>query len=119
MKLFYYFSDWIIIWYLLYQLKIINYNPKIAIILGIIENIIFLFIYSNKKKSKNNIKLNLHFTIKLLMFYLLRDTIYNINDFNFAIILYISYNIFLKVKYKISILEYYFPKHITQLPFSK
>jgi hypothetical protein len=117
MKLFYYFSDWIIIWYLLYQLKIIKFNPKIAIILGIIENIIFLI--KNYKKKCKNIKLNLHFSIKLLMFYSLRDTEYNINDFNFAIILYISYNIFLKIKYKKSILEYYFSKHITQLPFSK
>jgi hypothetical protein len=117
MKLFYYFSDWIIIWYLLYQLKIINYNPKIAIIIGIIENIIFLII--NSKKSKNNIKLNINFGIKLLMFYMIKETKCYINDFNFAIFLYILYNIFLKVKYKISILEYYFPKHITQLPFSK
>jgi len=115
MKLLYYFSDWIIIWYLLYQLRIINYNPKIAVIIGIIENIIFLIIYN----KKNNSKLNINCVIKLLMLYTIKETKFKINDFNFAIFLYILYNIFLKLKYKISILEYYFPKHITQLPFSK
>jgi hypothetical protein len=40
------FSSWIIIWFIIYKLNIINNfpNPKIFVILGIIENFYFLFI---------------------------------------------------------------------------
>jgi hypothetical protein len=46
------FSYWIYLWYILYLFKIIKYNPKLAIILGIIENLIVLilmYIYNTKK----------------------------------------------------------------------
>jgi hypothetical protein len=40
----YIFSYWIFLWFILYLLKIVPYNPKIIIILGIIE-ILFTLIY--------------------------------------------------------------------------
>ena len=36
------FSYWIFTWYLLYISKIVNYNPKFAILIGIIDNTIML-----------------------------------------------------------------------------
>jgi hypothetical protein len=36
------FSYWIFIWFILYEIKIVKYNPKFAFILGIIANIIEL-----------------------------------------------------------------------------
>jgi hypothetical protein len=40
----YVFSYWIFLWFILYLLKFVPYNPKIIIILGIIE-ILFTLIY--------------------------------------------------------------------------
>ena len=46
------FSYWIYVWYILYIFKVLKYNPKLAIICGMIENLIILllmFIYNTKK----------------------------------------------------------------------
>ena len=47
------FSYWIFAWFILYQLNIIKYNPKIFLILASIENLILLFMMIY---YKNNIK---------------------------------------------------------------
>jgi len=46
------FSYWIYLWYILYIFKILKYNPKLAIICGMFENLIVLilmYIYNTKK----------------------------------------------------------------------
>ena len=46
------FSYWIYLWYILYIFKVVKYNPKLAIICGMIENlVIFLLmcIYNTKQ----------------------------------------------------------------------
>ena len=47
MEIFINFSDWIIIWFILYEFKIIKYNPKFAVLFGIIDNIIGFIIIFN------------------------------------------------------------------------
>lgn len=47
----YIFSYWIFFWFILYLLKLVPYNPKLIIILGIIE-ITFTLIYLIFKKAK-------------------------------------------------------------------
>ena len=44
------FSYWIFIWYLLYEVGVITFNPKIAFVLGILENIVLFIamIYVNQ-----------------------------------------------------------------------
>ena len=37
------FSYWIFVWYLLYIFEIVDASPKLALILGIIENLVLLF----------------------------------------------------------------------------
>lgn len=52
--IFFVFSYWIFIWYVLYMSNVINYNPKFAIIIGIIENIsilLFMFYFNTKFKT--------------------------------------------------------------------
>jgi len=42
------FSYWIFAWYLLYELRLVSYNPKAALFLALLENLIllgFLFYY--------------------------------------------------------------------------
>ena len=46
------FSYWIYLWYILYIFKVLKYNPKLAIICGMIENLvifILMCIYKTKK----------------------------------------------------------------------
>lgn len=46
------FSYWIYVWYILYIFKVLKYNPKLAIIFGMIENLIMFIlmcIYNTKK----------------------------------------------------------------------
>ena len=46
------FSYWIYLWYILYIFKVVKYNPKLAIICGMIENLvifILMCIYNTKK----------------------------------------------------------------------
>ena len=104
----FFFSDWLYIWFILYKFKVTNFNPIILILIGIIENIIiigFLFKYVNKIKYYK--KVTIYFTIKLLILYLLQNTDYKLNDFIAGIILYIIYNIYLKIFFNQTNIDYY------------
>jgi hypothetical protein len=110
------FSSWIIIWFIIYKLNIINNfpNPKIFVILGIIENLYFLFIlfsHHNIEYLINNndkyINFYIHLIIKLLMLYLLLKTNINNKDIIFGFMLYIIYNIWLYYSYGLNIIEFY------------
>jgi hypothetical protein len=104
----FYFSDWLIIWFILYKFKIIIFNPKLIILFGMIENIIwFGFLFKHTNNLNNYICLSIHFTIKILMLYLLESTDFKLNDIVAGIIFYIIYNIYLKLFYNESIIEYY------------
>ena len=108
---FYVFSDWIIVWYILYQQQIINYNPKIVILLGFVENIIsFIFLCKYSTNIKKYYKLVIHFIIKIFMFSSLTYTNYELKDFTFGLILYIIYNIWLKITFNINVIEFYVQK---------
>ena len=48
------FSYWIYVWYVLYVFKLIQYSPKLALILGLIDNIfmfIMMLLYGTSKKT--------------------------------------------------------------------
>ena len=47
----YYFSYWLFAWYLLYEFKITNYNPKFGFNIALIENIMILFTMFYYKNS--------------------------------------------------------------------
>ena len=49
------FSYWIFVWYLLYVLGVISYNPKFALIIGVITNLFVLLIKIISKNSFFNI----------------------------------------------------------------
>jgi len=118
-NLFINFSDWIIAWFILYKFKIIKYNPKIFILFGIIDNIIGLIIkmnitYKNKNKIKNNMihfminkntDLVVHFIIKILMFYLSRNTFYTVNDFKVGVIFLLIYIIWLYIVHDLTFFD--------------
>ena len=87
------FSYWIFAWYLLYMAKIVSYKPKLAILLGIIDNTIMLLgmiLYgSNLRTILSFITINVF--IKLLPYYSLRHETIRISDWNPTIILFLIY----------------------------
>ena len=105
----YFFSDWIIIWFILYKLDIIKYNPILFILLGIFENILWFILCfkHNKLYDYKFVVLVVHFIIKLAMFNSLKDTIITKNDITFSMLLYIVYSIWLKNTHKTTNMEHY------------
>ncbi len=99
-----YFSDWIIIWFILYKLKIVNYNPKFSVLIGLFDNFIKLTYDLIKKKisfERKYISLIIHIIIKIIEFSLLIDTPFTFPDLVFNLILFIIYVIWvIKVYYK-------------------
>ena len=96
------FSYWIFVWYLLYMLKIINYSPKFAIGLGIIENTILLclmFYFGTKTKSII-IFLIINLFIKIIPYYTLRKETIKIKNILFSVVLFIIYIVWLHINNK-------------------
>jgi hypothetical protein len=87
------FSYWIFAWYLLYMAKIVSYKPKLAILLGIIENtflLIGMILYgSNLRTILSFITINIF--IKLLPYYSLRQTKIQVSDWKPTIIVFLIY----------------------------
>ena len=87
------FSYWIFAWYLLYMAKIVSYKPKLAILLGIIDNTIMLLgmiLYgSNLRTILSFITINVF--IKLLPYYSLRHETIRISDWKPTIIVFLIY----------------------------
>jgi hypothetical protein len=105
--LFIHFSHWIILWFILYKFKIIKYNPKLFVLFGLIDNIIgvIITIIINKKQLYEYIGISVHIIIKFLMFYSLRNSLYTMNDFMGGILFYLIYNIYLKIRYNLTIFQ--------------
>lgn len=90
------FSYWIFLWFLLYELKLVSYNPKNAISVGIVTNIFMLLFLINKKaKMYNIIKfIVINSIIKIIPFILISKTNVTNSDnyfFIFLVILYLSW----------------------------
>jgi hypothetical protein len=93
------FSYWIFAWYLLYMLKIVKYNPKWALTIGLIENTFALALMFFYKNSFINIFLFcfINLFIKILPLWTLRKTKYEINGMYSLIILFCIYLLWLKI----------------------
>jgi hypothetical protein len=93
------FSYWIFLWYILYILKVVKYNPKWALMLSLIENTFALVLMIFYKNSFINIFLFIFINlfIKILPLWSLRKTTYEINGIYSLIILFCIYLIWLKI----------------------
>jgi len=89
------FSYWIFAWYLLYEFKFINYSPKLALIIGLISNIILLLLMIYYNNSILNILLFciVQLFIKVIPLWRLRNN--NIYDYKSLITLFIIYMVWL------------------------
>lgn len=106
------FSFWIVAWYILYELKITKYNPKIALIFAIIVNLIMLSIMIYFNNSWLNILsfCVINFCIKILPLIRLRNTEYKWTDFYAIVVLYTIYLLWITlngVNIKKIVFDYY------------
>jgi len=87
------FSYWIFLWYLLYEWKFTQYNPKFALAVGLFENCVYLFCMIFYKNSIVNIWLFVivNFFIKILPLYMVRGTRVRKSDIVFSFALFFIY----------------------------
>ena len=80
------FSYWIYIWFLLYIYNYIPYSPKFALTLGLLDNIVMLFLMFVWKTSIKTIIwfLFINTLIKVLPLYYLRKEDYELKDIYFT-----------------------------------
>jgi len=93
------FSYWIFIWYILYILKIVKYNPKIALLIAIIVNgiVILLMIYYKHPASAIISFCLINIFIKIIPFISLIETKYELKDFYALIVSFIIFLLWRKM----------------------
>lgn len=88
------FSYWIFFWYLLYITGLITkYNPKFAIICGLIENmfIVLLMLVYNTKIKLLILFIIMSIILKIIPLYTIWKTNINMNDIFMTFLLFIIY----------------------------
>ena len=93
------FSYWIFTWFIFYEMGIIQYNPKIALIIALITSLIELTAMIYYENSKFNIFLFsfINFIMKVIPILLLLNARISINDFYAFLLLFIFYLLWLLV----------------------
>lgn len=93
------FSYWISLWYVLYILQIVDYSPKFAIGLGIIENFIMLcfMLYFGTKITSILIFIIINTVIKIIPYYTLKRETIKIKDILFTLFLFIIFIFWLHI----------------------
>jgi len=93
------FSYWIYIWYVLYEFKLIKYSPKFPLLLGLIDNIIMLFLMLMYGTSRRTIFyfIIINTLIKAVPLYYLRNQTIKMNDIYFTLGLFCLFIIWLHI----------------------
>lgn len=91
------FSYWIYLWYILYAFKITTYSPKFPLLLGLLDNIIMLFLMLVYGTSKRTIFyfIVINTLIKVVPLYYLRFEQITLKDIYFTISLFILFVLWL------------------------
>jgi len=92
-------SNWILIWFILFYYKIIKYNPKLALLIASIINIIqiFVMIYFNNSFINIFILCLLVLFVKLVPLWLLRKTKYEMKQVLYVFVFSILYTVWLYI----------------------
>ena len=87
------FSYWIVLWYVLYGLRFVQYNPKFWLIFALIINIVELFVMLYFKRFFMAFTFLIVITIiKIIPIFLLRNTTIYMKDIMVGLALFIIYN---------------------------
>jgi len=93
------FSYWILLWFILYAFKFINYSPKFALILGLIENsvLLILLILYGKDLQTTIFYIVVQVIIKALPIYYLRNKPIRFKDIYFTAGIFLVFLIWLRI----------------------
>ena len=87
------FSYWLVLWYVLYELRYVKYNPKFWLIFALVINIFELFGMLYFKRFFMAFTFLIAITIiKIIPIFLLRNTVIYNRDIIFGLLLFIIYN---------------------------
>lgn len=93
------FSYWIYVWFILYIFKYTIYSPKFALTIGLLDNIVMLFLMFIWGTSVKTIFwfIIINTLIKVVPLYYLNDEIYKIKDIYFTIVLFLIFIFWLHI----------------------
>ena len=120
LQIYFIFSYWVLLWYLLYEFSFVKYNPKLWLIIILCFNLIqsLVMIYYNKFFMLF-LFIFVIFIMKIIPLWTLRNTRININDFIFGVVLFFIYYLFLLYNnytlYKIIKILYFSIKYNNQV----
>ena len=103
------FSYWIVVWYVLYMVGMIPYNPKFALTVGLLENVVKVVAMMYYKNRWSHIVLfcTVDFFIKGVPLWTLRHTSYTKQQVLATLVLFMVYASYLALngKHVLSILK--------------
>ena len=90
-------SNWILAWYILYELKLISYNPKGALLFGLTGNLIFIgaMVYYSYEYILMFCIIN--FFIKVIPLWRVRNAPYGTKDVYATLVLFAAYSAWMHV----------------------
>ena len=93
------FSYWIYVWFILYFFNYTEYSPKFALTLGLLDNIVMLFLMIVWSTSLKTIFwfIIINTLIKVVPLYYLRNESFKMKDIYFTIGLFFIYIIWLHI----------------------
>jgi hypothetical protein len=93
------FSYWIYLWYILYAFKFIKYSPKLALTIGLVDNIIMLLlmIYFNSSIKTIITFIIVNTFIKIIPLYYLRNEHTKVRDVLFTCFLFLVFMLWLHI----------------------
>ena len=93
MEFFYFFSYWVFVWYVFYMVGLVPYNPKFALTVGMLENVVKVVAMMYYKNRWNHIVLfcTVDFFIKGVPLWTLRHTSYTTQQVLATLVLFVVY----------------------------
>jgi len=87
------FSDWLVVWFVLYKLNVVSYSPKFALIVGLVDNVVMLALML---MYGTNIFTIVYFIlintlIKIVPLYLLRKETIQMKDVYFSGVVFLVF----------------------------
>jgi len=93
------FSYWVLLWFILYYFKLTSFSPKLAITIGILENIVLFILMIIWGTSLRTILwfVIINTLIKIMPFYYLRNESYTLKDVYFTVGLFCLFIVWLHI----------------------
>jgi hypothetical protein len=93
----FFFSYWIFVWYVFYELRLISYNPQGALMFALLLNVVLLPFMLYDSYSYTICFFIIIFLFKIIPLWRLKNTMYTKKDVYASIILFMIYMVWILV----------------------